>query len=227
MARKGRGSGVKVDIKGMKRLTDLEKRLVAPLLDVAKSLRDAMKIRIKHGIDAKGGAFSPLGAFSEDKPGGGLWWVPPSKPQPGGWIQEGKQAKWQGWKGYASYLDYTRRVGDRRTFYKTGGLLESLAIMVRGVNQVKLYFQGSRSSVAQDGTTRRTNYRDIAWFNSFREDWALLTPSAAEAQEALQIVEDATARQILGTAAKYRQAQNSLKKAEGLQRRVSAMSRGR
>ena len=42
MARRGRGAGIKVDIKGMNKLTDIERDLVVPLVDIAKSIRDQM-----------------------------------------------------------------------------------------------------------------------------------------------------------------------------------------
>ena len=227
MARRGRGAGVKVDIKGMNKLTDIERDLVVPLVDLAKRMRDQMKVRIRGGLDASGQGFAPLGAYSEDKPGPSLWWVPPDLPQPAGWIAEPKEGKWVGWKAYRSYRDYIARTGDRRTFYRTGGLMDSLAIMVRSVNAVRLYFQGSRAKTYQDGRTARTNYRDIAYYNSFREHRALLTPSVPELTDALTLLEDSVAQQLLGTATELKSAQNMRKRADNLTRRVSAASRSR
>ena len=227
MARRGRGAGIKVDVKGMNKLTDIERDLVVPLVDIAKSIRDQMRVRIRGGLDANRNNFLPLGANSTDKPGDSLWWVPPDQPQPAGWLADPKSGKWVGWKGYASYRDYIARTGDRRTFFRTGGLLEALAIKVQSVTAVRLYFQGSRAKTYQDGRTTRTNYRDIAYFNSFRESNALLAPSSGELTNSLQILEDSVAQQVLGTATELRGAQNMRKRADNLTRRVSAASRSR
>jgi hypothetical protein len=227
MARRGRGAGVRTEVKGWNKLTDIERGLVVPLVEIAKSIRDQMRVRIRGGLDADRNSFLPLGAGSADKPGSSLWWVPPDQPQPAGWLAEPQSGKWVGWKGYRSYRDYIARTGDRRTFFRTGGLLEALAIKVQSVAAVRIYFQGSRAKRYQDGRTTRTNYRDIAYFNSFKESNALLAPSKGELTTALEILEDSVARQVLGTASDLKGAQGMRKRADNLTRRVSAASRGR
>lgn len=226
MAR-GRKAGIFVEVKGMDKLTDLEQELVVPLLDIAKQLKADIKARVRRGVNDQGQSFSPLGSHSTPRPGDGLFWVAPNKPQPDGYIVKPSSGQWVGWAGYKTYRDYCSALGKPRTFFESGNLLESLAINVRSESAVRLYFQGSRRTYGPDGKPMSVRNRDIAWANSWQENNPLLMPSDGEMSEVAKLLEDEAARQILPVAAGMRQAKNMRKRADGLQRRVSAMSRGR
>lgn len=226
MAR-GRKAGVYVETKGFDKLSEIEAELVMPLVEVAKQLKSDIKARVRQGIDNDGQAFSALGAHSVDKEGKSLFWIPPGRPHPAGFIVQPSTGQFAGWAAYKSYRDYARLLGKRRTFFETGQLLESLAINVKSESEVRLYFQGSRRTINADGKATSVRNRDIAYANSFRESDPLLTPSTAELTESMRIIEDEAAQQILGVAAGLRTAKNLRKRGERLSRRVSAASRGR
>ena len=186
-----------VKVRYLNKLTDIERRLALPLVEVAEALVPRLRARIRSGRNADGGSFRPLGADSQPTDAKGLFWVPPTAAQPAGYVIKAPTGKYAGWAGYTDYRSYVKATGAARDFYERGDLLGSMSILVRGSSRVRVYFKGSRKTTRRDGSTSSVRTRDIAWFNSRKEPVPLLTPERADIAVARDIVVDEVNRQLL------------------------------
>ena len=181
---------IKVDVTFNSKLSALHRHLSAPLKDLAVFLSRRMAHRIERG-QSSAGQFRPLGADSEPTSRPGLWWVPPSQPQPAGYVARPTSGPRSGWAGYESYGHYTRAMGSPpRSFKRTRQLLDSMRVRVMGPGRVKVQFAG-RHAPGYDASgelTQRRNNSEIAFLASRGERDALLTPSRSELEQVRQIL---------------------------------------
>lgn len=175
------------------RLSDIQRALSIPVQRIATHLMRSMIQRIKRGVGAEG-LFRPLGADSTARPGDGLFWVSPSRPQPPGYVAKPTSGPRVGWAGYESYLAYTQALGSpARTFEESGALLESLAVRVMGPGRVKVTFYGTHRAPLPFGPTDRPQRQSntaVAFLGSRNERTPMLMPSRSELAEVTKIMRD-------------------------------------
>lgn len=179
---------MKIEVKWNSRLSEIERKLAIPLIEMAQQLTESLYHRIQRGI-ASDGMFSPMGARSKPTPSRGLFWVSPDREQPPGYVIKVTTGSYlAGWAGYDSYLDYCKALGQPpRDFFDTGELMRSLKARVMGPGRVKVTFYGTHKirkqpKAAKAGDAKRVN-REIAWLASKDEREPMLMPTRGEMDE--------------------------------------------
>jgi hypothetical protein len=178
---------LKVEVKFNTKLTEIERGLAIPLVDIATALLDSMEERIDRG-EAAVGRFRPLGADSKPTGRGGLFWVSPGKPHPTGYVVKPSQGKLAGWAGYRNYKAYAEALGNPpRDFNITGQLRSSRRVKIMGPGRVSIKHYGAHSpSATPDGKTTRSSNSNVAWLASRLERDPMLMPTAKEFDEIRQ-----------------------------------------
>lgn len=174
---------LRFEVKFNKRLNQIQRDLALPILEVAQMLAHDLYYRVQRGVSAAG-TFSALGARSSPTPGRGLFWVPPSRPQPAGYVTKATTGELAGWAGYRTYRAYTEALGSPpRRFKRTGQLMDSMKVRVMGPGRVKIAFYGGGSKAPKAPGVKgggATSNSGIAWFASRHEAAPMLMPNAAE-----------------------------------------------
>ena len=174
---------IALEIKWNSKLDQIQRNLALPILEVSQMLALDLYYRVQRGLSATG-TFSALGSRSSPSPGKGLFWVPPSRPQPAGYVTKATTGELAGWAGYRTYRAYTEALGSPpRRFKLTGQLMNSMKVRVMGPGRVKIAFYGGHRKAAQAPGVKgggATNASGIAWFASRDEADPMLMPSAAE-----------------------------------------------
>lgn len=219
---------IRAEVRYNSKLTEIERRFAIPLLEIAQALVPGMLARIRQGR-ASQGMFAPIGAYSTPRPGNGLFWVPPGKPQPAGYVVKPTAGKYAGWAGYKSYRHLAECLGNPpRDFEETRALLNSLRIRVNGPGRVKVAFYGSHAPDEKpNGKGPRQSNASVAYLASRREPVPMLTPSREEIAAVARHFQSAVGAQVIGEAADAQQIRGFRQKADGLQKRLSASARGR
>jgi hypothetical protein len=215
---------IRAEVKVNSRLTEIERRFAIPLVEIAQQFVPGMVERIRRGM-ASVGTFAPLGAYSPDKLGPGLFWVAPKSPQPAGYVVKVEHGKWTGWAAYRSYRDYARaRGGGPRTFTESGARMRALAIRLMGPGRVKVAFYGSHATTP--GEDRQSN-ANVAFLASRREPYPMLTPSRTEIEQVVRLLQSEVGAQVVGEAAEARDVRGLGQRVTRLQKRMSAASQRR
>jgi hypothetical protein len=147
--------GYDIQHKGFDKLDELSKKLIVPLKNAATHLAENIRNRALRGITATGQPFSQLGSYAttgRSKNEANRWWIPPTQPQPPGYLFISTQGVFKGWACYENYDRYLDLApgARRRDFKRTGALWHSLGVRAMAVNRVKVSFYGSRKKgVAQ------------------------------------------------------------------------------
>lgn len=219
---------IRAEVRYNSKLSDIERRFSLPLVAIAQALVPQMLARIAQGR-ASTGSFSALGAHSTPTPARGLFWVPPDKEQPSGYVVKPKTGKLIGWAGYESYKAYTEALGSpARTFEATRELMQSLRIRVNGPGRVKVAFYGSHSAPkTPSGTGKRLPNTSVAYLASRRESLPMLTPSREEIAAVARLLQSEVGAQVIGEAASAQQIRGLGQRLDRAQRRLSAQARGR
>jgi len=178
---------LKFEIKFNSKLSEIEKGLAIPLVDIAAALLDSMEDRIDRGKAAVG-SFRPIGADSKPTGRGALFWVRPDQPQPTGYIVKPSQGQLAGWAGYRSYKAYAEALGSpARDFNLTGQLRASRKIRVMGPGRVSIKHYGAHTpSKTPDGKATRSSNSNVAWLASRLERDPMLMPTAKEFEQIRQ-----------------------------------------
>lgn len=219
---------IKATVKYNSKLTEIERGFSIPLLDVAQQLVPGMLARIERGV-ASTGYFAPLGAYSADKPGSGLFWVHASYPQPAGYVVKPTSGDYEGWAGYKSYKAYVQALGGGpRTFSLTGMLLRALAIRVLGPARVKVAFYGAHKAAQRPGgAAERTSNTNVAYLASRREPVPMLTPSREEIAAVAKQFQNEVSAQLLSLSADAQDIRNLGQRVTRVQKRLAASALGR
>lgn len=181
---------MKVEVKYNSRLSELERNLSLPVQEVAIDLAARMVQRIQLGQAAQG-HFTALGAQSQERPGSGLFWVSPDRPQPPGYVTKPTTGPMAGWAGYRSYRGYTEAMGSPpRRFKITRQMLDSLKVRVMGPGRVKVAFYGAHKRAKQPPgvTASSTTNSGVAWLTSRNERDPMLMPSRVELDAVKRLV---------------------------------------
>ena len=147
--------GYEITHKGFDKLDELSKKLILPLKDAATRLAERIRVRAMRGLDAKGQPFSQMGTYSttgRSRDEAERWWIPPTQPQPAGYLFISSQGVFKGWACYENYDRYLdlQPGARRRDWKRTGSLWKSLGVRAMAVNKVKVSFYGTRKKgVAQ------------------------------------------------------------------------------
>lgn len=180
-------------------LSEFERRFSIPMQVIGRYLLGAIKVRWDSG-EAPLGRFSAMGAHSKERPGDGLFWVPPSQPQPTGtgYVQTAQTGPRTGWAGYVSYPAYCRLAygGRPRDFEATGAFRHSVVLRILSPVKAKIAPYGSHASA--DGE-RRSN-TSVGFLASRFERLPLLHPTAAEVRTVGDILQDEVVGQALEAA---------------------------
>lgn len=140
---------MKIEVKANNALSDIERALSIPVMEIAQRLAVSIRARIELGEAARG-HFRPLGADSRERSGHGLFWVSPDRPQPAGYLSKPSTGQLAGWAGYRSYKAYTEALGSPpRKFKITRQLLDSMKIRPMGPGRVKIAFYGTHKRAKQ------------------------------------------------------------------------------
>gem|GEM_PF-6538207 len=214
---------IRATVKVNSQLSDIERRFAIPLVEIAQQLVPGMVGRIAQGVSSTG-TFAPLGAYSIERPGNGLFWVPPGNPQPAGYVVQPKAGAYGGWAGYRSYKEYTSALGGGpRTFTLTGMLLRSLAIRVLGPGRVKVAFYGGHKPSRQPtGKTERKSNANVAFLASRQEPAAMLTPTRREVEQVARQLQSEVAAQVVGQASDAQSIRQLGQRATRLAKRLPA-----
>lgn len=184
---------IKATVKYNNRLTEIQRALSVPVQEIGLFLMREMVQRIKRGVGASG-LFRPLGADSRPRPGPGLFWVSPTRPQPAGYVARPTSGPKAGWAGYESYKAYVDALGKpARTFEETGALLDSLGIRVMGPGRVKVTFYGRHKAPEAFGPTdtpRPQSNTSVAFLGSRGEREPMLMPTAQELTQVGRIMRE-------------------------------------
>lgn len=181
-------------------LNEFERRFAIPVQTIGQYLARAIVTRIRLGI-APQGRWSPLGAFSTDKPGAGLFWLPPGRahPQGPGFLFEVTSGQWEGWAAYRSYRDLAALIGHGapRDLDRTGAFLASIMVRVLSPTKAKIAPYGSHPT--SEGNARLSNTA-LGYLDSRRERYPLLHPSPDEVAEVARMVNEAAMRTAIEAA---------------------------
>lgn len=219
---------IRAEVRYNSKLSEIERRFALPLVQIANALVPQMLARISQGRSPTG-SFSALGARSTPTPAKGLFWVPPDKRQPAGYVVKPTTGKLAGWAGYESYKAYTVALGSPpRTFEETRELLASLRIRVNGPGRVKVAFYGTHSAgQTPSGSGARLPNTIVAYLASRNESLPMLAPSRDEIAMVARALQTEVAAQVVGQAAAAQQVRGLGQRLDRAQRRMSAQSRGR
>ena len=180
-------------------LTEFERRFSIPVQTIGQYLARAIVTRIALGI-APQGRWSPLGAFSPDKPGQGLFWVAPGREHPKGpgFLFEAQHGQWQGWAAYQSYGALAKLLGDKpRDLNRTGAFLASIAVRVLSPTKAKIAPYGSHPKSPGGQAISNTA---LGYLDSRRERYPLLHPSPDEIAEVGRMVNEAAMKTAIEAA---------------------------
>ena len=219
---------IKAVVKYNSKLSEIERRFAIPLTEIAQMLVPGMIARISRG-QASTGRFSALGAHSTERPGKGLFWVPPRSAQPAGYVVKATTGKYAGWAGYESYRAYTQAQGSPpRDFSDTGALLSTLRIRVNGPGRVKVAFYGAHAADQRPGGggERKANSA-VAYLASRHESVPMLTPSRDEIVEVARLFQSEVGAQMIAEAADTQDIRGLSQRVTRLQKRLSAQASGR
>lgn len=214
---------MKVEIKANNALGEIHRNLSIPVVEIGQRLASLMLQRIWLGEAADGRHFSELGAHSKERPGNGLFWVAPTRPQPPGYVVKAANGPFTGWAGYKSYKAYTEALGSPpRTFKLTGQMLQSMRVRPMGPGKVKIAFYGphkkakSQPGVAAGGGANSS----IAFLASRFERDPMLMPSLAEIKVARDMMREHF-EEIVAAASAQAQKPGKAKPGQGKSRRRS------
>lgn len=219
---------IRAEVRYNSKLSEIERRFAIPLVKIGHELIAQMLPRIARGRGPSGN-FSALGARSNPTADRGLFWVPPDRKQPPGYVIKVRDGRLAGWVGYDSYHEYTKALGSPpRTFEETRELMGSLRIRVNGPGRVKVAFYGSHSaSKTPGGAGKRLPNTSVAYLASRRESLPMLTPSRDEIAAVAQLLQSEVANQAIGESADAQQIRGLGQRLAGAQRRLTAQARGR
>lgn len=171
-------------VKFVSSLDEFERRMSMPLVKLGLHLTLAMVARIRRGQGADQ-PLRPLGADSVDKPGTGLFWVAPNRPQPSGYVVKPTSGEWAGWAAYPSYREYARlRSEGPRDLDETGEFLRSIRTRALGPHRVKVAPYGTHAGPSG----QRISNTSLGYLGSRGEPKPLLHPSREEILQAARIV---------------------------------------
>lgn len=213
---------IDVRVKYVNSLSEFERRFAAPVEAIGRYLLGAIVGRLRAGI-APSGQWSPLGAFSVDKPGEGLFWVAPGRPQPQGpgLIVRPSSGRWHGWAAYSSYRAYAELAGkgQPRDFEETSAFLSSLVVRVLSPTKVKVAPYGAhpKRSPGQQAISNTA----LGYLASRRERYPLLHPSPSELERVAQALRADVMRQAIEAARASGLAVDVRRAAAGLTRRAA------
>lgn len=174
------GVGFNITIKKSRLLTDPQRALALPMVEVTRYLASLIIARIRRGQ----GPVGPWNTYAADERSSWreYFWVAPGRPQPGeegrydgdGLLFRVKKGPWAGWAAYASAKAYYRErgmLGRPHDFEESGELLKRLSIRIVTPRHIRLAFYGGHGKMLA---------KQIAWFASRSERYPLLMPSADE-----------------------------------------------
>lgn len=219
---------IRADVRVNSKLSQIERGFAFPLVEIAQQIVPGMVARIQRGQSSTG-TFAPLAAYSVERPGTGLFWVPPELPQPDGFVVKLPSGDLAGWAGYKSYKAYAQALGGGpRTFTQTRQLLNALAPRVNGPGRVKITFYGAhRSARKPDGTVARMSNTSVAYAASRNEPAPMLTPTRDELVAISRQFQDEVNAQLIGLAADAQSVRQLGQRATRLQKRMAASSYAR
>lgn len=201
---------------------ELARTLSAGIYEVAAFLIPLMQRRFATGRSSQG-YFRALGEDSVPKPGPGLFWVSPKRPQPDGWVGKVESGDNAGWVGYRTYREYCALLGSPpRRFRASGIMMASMHPRVDGPRKVSIAFSGTRKTTTGRGKTATVRNRDIAYINSREEPVAMMTPTRDEVRIAMRHFDAEVQASLEGISRDAEQVTALRKRAEGLQKRVAA-----
>lgn len=218
------GIGIKLEVKKSKILTDGQKRLALPMVEVTRMLGEIVLSRIQSGRGPQG-PWKTYGAGGEARDEQ-YFWVAPGREQPGdpaagnGLKFRVKSGPWAGWAAYESVRAYYRLrglAGRPHTFNDSGKLLQQAAIRIMTPRHIRLAFYGNHG---------KQSAKNVAWLASRNESDPLLMPSQSEVAEIQQFIVDNVNEQIIEGARLGEQAQRLGQKSASVGRRVSRLLSG-
>lgn len=215
------GVGFRVEVKKSRILTDGQRRLAIPMVELTQLLASRILDRIRRGQ-------GPRGPWSVYASGGeardeSYFWVAPGRPQPGdpeakdGLVFRVESGEWKGWAAYQSVAAYYRLrglTGQPHDFDESGRLLQSAAVRIVTARQTRLAFYGGHGKLSA---------KQVAWFSSRNEADPLLMPSASEVQEAQAFIAERINADIIEGARLGEVAQRLTSSSRSVNRRASKL----
>lgn len=218
------GISIKLEVKKSKILTDRQKALALPMVEVTRMLGEIVLSRIQSGRGPEG-PWKTYGSGAEPRDEQ-FFWVAPGRDQPGdaaagnGLKFRLKTGKWAGWAAYESVRAYYRLrglLGRPHDFSESGRLIRQAAIRIMTPRHIRLAFYGSHG---------KTSAKNVAWLASRKEDAPLLMPSKPEVAEIQHFIAENVNAQILEGARLGEAAQRLQSKSASLNRRASKLLGG-
>lgn len=216
------GIGFKVSIKKSKILTQGQRDLAMPLVEVTQFLAGLMVERIQRGQ-------GPRGPWSTYASGGeardeSYFWVAPGRPQPGdpgsksGLVFRIETGEWKGWAAYESVGAYYRLrglAGQPHDFEETGKLLrDNLGVRIMTPRHIRLAFYGQHG---------RLSAKAVAWLASRGESEPLLMPSESEVGQVQRVLAETINEAIIEGAKLGEVAQRLTSRSRSTNRRASKL----
>ena len=223
-----------VQVRTNNKLGAAAQKLVMPVVEIGQRLAVMIRQRVLDGFDPTGKAWSPLGRVrvglgrgQQDADGEKLrrWWVPPTEPQPPGWLFKVPLTaqKVPGWAVYEDYQTYLRASpnGDRRDWYKTGQFWRSIGVRPQSASRVKVIATGSRKVGG-----KRVQNRAIGYYAGRNEDFGVLTYSDAERAFAVDLLQRSVTEQYAIRLQQVQELDRLTSRAQSLNRRTSRLLGG-
>lgn len=208
------GIGMSIQIKKSKVLTDSARVLALPLVEMLQLLDARIMARLARGQGPNGpwNSYASNANLNLKSPGPtqgptNLFWVAPTKPQPGSPGEGGfrfrvPSGKWTGWAVYDDVRTYYRLRGmldHPHDFEETGELKSRRMIRIVSARHVRLAFFGGHKS--------GMSAKQLGWLVSKDERDPLFMPSRAEVQEAQALMVGRINEAIARAGAQSEQAQ--------------------
>jgi hypothetical protein len=137
--------GLDIQVKHHSALSELQKRIGAPLVEIASIVLQRVHARTLGGMGPVG-KLAPLGAYS--KSNGVPFWVGPDKPQPAGEMYKVKPdaKRFAGFAVYRDYATYAALHGTSRDLTETGEAWSKAAVRLQSPTRATAAFYGTHKS---------------------------------------------------------------------------------